>query len=89
MQDCTPGAHTGLAASSAEAHRLHSKHHLDECWPSHAAVQVIFHVTIHRKRLELPETCHPGFKSLCEACMSTESSERPRFTDVLARLDAL
>ena len=55
----------------------------------YADAQVIFHVTIHRKRLELPDTCEPGFKSLCEACMSTESSERPRFTDVLARLDAL
>ena len=44
--------------------------------------QVIFTVTIHQKRLELPEDCPAGFKALCEECMSSNSELRPKFTEV-------
>ena len=45
--------------------------------------QVIFHVTIHQKRLELPDDCPAGFKALCEDCMSQDCEQRPKFTQVL------
>ncbi|KAK9790562.1 hypothetical protein WJX73_005557 [Symbiochloris irregularis] len=55
-------------------------------WAGMLQMQVIFHVTIHNKTLEFPESTPAPWKELSMKCMHREASERPRFVDILAAL---
>lgn len=58
-------------------------------WAGLLQMQVIFAVTIRRRRLAFPpgarEAC-PRFVSLAEDCMAPEAEKRPSFEEVIERL---
>ena len=50
-------------------------------------MQIIFHVTVRKRRLAFPATSpHPRFVALAEACMAPDASDRPTFDAVLEAL---
>ena len=55
-------------------------------WSGLLQMQVIFHVTIQRKRLEFPEDTPGELKELALECMAREPKQRPRFDDIVERL---
>ena len=58
-------------------------------WAGLLQMQVIFAVTIRRRRLAFPpgsRETHPRFVSLAEDCMETEAEKRPSFEKVIERL---
>ncbi len=55
-------------------------------WSGLLQMQVIFHVTIQRKRLEFPEDTPGELKELALECMAREPKQRPRFDEVVERL---
>lgn len=58
-------------------------------WAGLLQMQVIFAVTIRRRRLAFPpgaREAHPRFVALAEECMAPEAERRPSFEEVLGRL---
>ena len=58
-------------------------------WAGLLQMQVIFAVTIRRRRLSFPagaREAHPRFVALAEECMAPEAEKRPSFEKVLERL---
>ena len=58
-------------------------------WAGLLQMQVIFAVTIRRRRLAFPagaREAHPRFVALTEDCMAPEAERRPSFDAVLGRL---
>lgn len=58
-------------------------------WAGLLQMQVIFAVTIRRRRLAFPpgaREAHPRFVSLAEDCMAPEAERRPSFEEVIRRL---
>ena len=58
-------------------------------WAGLLQMQVIFAVTIRRRRLAFPagaREAHPRFVALTEDCMAPEAEKRPSFEEVIERL---
>ena len=58
-------------------------------WAGLLQMQVIFAVTIRRRRLAFPpgaREAHPRFVALAEDCMAPEAEKRPSFEEVIERL---
>ena len=58
-------------------------------WAGLLQMQVIFAVTIRRRRLSFPagaREAHPRFVALAEECMAHEAEKRPSFEKVIERL---
>lgn len=52
-------------------------------------MQIIFHVTVRKRRLAFPPgaaDAHPRFVALAEACMAPDAADRPTFEAVLEAL---
>ncbi len=56
-------------------------------WEGMMQMQVIFHVTVRKRRLTFPPgRPHPKFMALAEACMAPDAADRPSFDAVLEAL---
>ncbi|KAL3143838.1 hypothetical protein ABBQ32_003662 [Trebouxia sp. C0010 RCD-2024] len=58
-------------------------------WSGLGQMQVIFHLTQRKKRLQFPPDTPPQLQALGERCMSTEALDRPKFDEVLLLVDEL
>eukprot|EP00891_Asterochloris_glomerata_P001527 jgi/Astpho2/1527/Aster-05401 len=56
-------------------------------WGGLMQMQIIFHVTIQKKRLQYPEDTPAEFKELGLACMDSDPEARPNFQRVLEMLE--
>ena len=52
-------------------------------------LQIIFHVTIQNKFLEVPTSVPEPLRSIGTQCMMKESAERPTMKEVVQRLEAI
>ncbi|KAL0037106.1 hypothetical protein WJX79_000594 [Trebouxia sp. C0005] len=58
-------------------------------WSGLGQMQVIFHLTQRKKRLQFPSGTPPQLQALGTRCMSAEATERPKFDEVLRLIDEL
>ncbi|KAL0020911.1 hypothetical protein WJX77_010024 [Trebouxia sp. C0004] len=58
-------------------------------WSGLGQMQVIFHLTQRKKRLQFPSDTPPQLQDLGTRCMSAEATERPKFDEVLRLVDKL
>lgn len=58
-------------------------------WSGLGQMQVIFHLTQRKKRLQFPSGTPPQLQALGTRCMSAEATERPKFDEILRLIDEL
>ncbi|KAL4459137.1 hypothetical protein ABPG75_014002 [Micractinium tetrahymenae] len=58
-------------------------------WAGRNTTQILYARTIAKQKLEVPAGCPPGLRSLVEACLSDDHTQRPSFGEIQDRLALL
>ncbi|KAL4459136.1 hypothetical protein ABPG75_014001 [Micractinium tetrahymenae] len=58
-------------------------------WVEQNTIQILYARTVANQRLQGPAACPPGLRSLVEACLSDDHTQRPSFGEIQDRLALL
>ncbi|KAL4427122.1 hypothetical protein ABPG77_001126 [Micractinium sp. CCAP 211/92] len=58
-------------------------------WVEQNTTQILYARTVAKQQLRVPNSCPPGLRSLVEACLSDEYTQRPTFSEIQDRLTLL